>query len=201
VEEDNTGLRLRVVDQATDLYKVQLLLRASKKEDFGISPKLINFNQVSEFEIVAVPTTFTFQLTNELRSALIEFRGKGGQSDSLLFPPVQHLRETRKEQEIYQSKGYARAYSGGQSGTGIGKLCEPAPKDWHFLPGTGVGVPKAGNIERAAAGFVGPKKRVPGETVSVTPLQACVSVWAYAGDARPGYEQAFEGDLQSKWSV
>jgi hypothetical protein len=96
------------------------------------------------------------------------------------------------ERKLYTSMDTARAVSSGRDGTVKKTHCEAAPNGWHFVEGTGVGVAKPGNYERAAGGFANlTGAKVKEETVKVTPEQACVTVWAYTGDAR--VTQTFEG--------
>jgi hypothetical protein len=91
----------------------------------------------------------------------------------------------------YTLLGTAKATSSGQDGTRITRLCEPPPEGWHFVPGTGMGIPVAGHSESASGGF-----GTRGATQSpyrgdVTPQRACFDVWAYTGDER--VPKAFEG--------
>jgi len=126
--------------------------------------------------------TYLFQRLNSEQEASIELNA-GALGDQLIFPPVQRLTPTHVERKVYTSSGTARASSTGQDGHVKAKHCEAAPDGWHFVAGTGVGIPKPGNFEGGSGGVVG---------VTASAEQACIEVWAYTGDERVT-TRAFEG--------
>jgi hypothetical protein len=86
------------------------------------------------------------------------------------------------KKKLFTSAGAAKATSAGQDGTRFSQICEGPPDEWHFVPNSGTGVPRAGSSISGAGGF-GHRKDVPYKG-DITPEQACFTVWAYTGDER-----------------